>query len=322
MEQFVNLNDSEFAANNTIIMDNSIESFGRMEAYYFIRPCYEQMYMECVETFSKSMRDNVCIIIGNPGIGKSMFGFYLIRKYIKEGKKRFIIYNDIISKEVYVFDTVKELLLKGSFDSLIFIDDLNLTDSNTYLIQDIGGSKELYLASTSIKIVVISSPDESHYNEMAKDRGAKLYMSPWTQEEVRLFFTPEIEKIIKVRLGKAISQEQALLRYKYFGGIIRAILHAKVVIEEEHDISKEAIQLQKIVDSLFQGVDIAKMFNCLKHKTNKFETDSNFILCYDTQDYPNFKHANVRFNSPIIARSFYKHVIAMKQEKRKNDWIL
>ena len=65
------------------------EVYATRDQMVYIRPCYEKLYDRINESLKIGEK---CVVTGTPGIGKSMFGYYAMRRLLDQGVTVVYIY--------------------------------------------------------------------------------------------------------------------------------------------------------------------------------------------------------------------------------------
>lgn len=149
----------------------------------YIRRCYVDLYNEIINQFDVNENLNI-LVLGNPGIGKSVFSYYLIFKLKEENKKNIkdIPITYILQtkkkdneKEYYLIHN-KEIKRVKNMPS--GVKDRSIVISDSY---DVGND----FTNASL-IILISSPDVSQYKEFKKKMAVKeYYFDYWNDEEIK-----------------------------------------------------------------------------------------------------------------------------------------
>jgi hypothetical protein len=190
-------------ANDIFELEEGIKFFGLEDepSKLYIRKCYNHLLGVVNNSSIRKLR-----ISGNPGIGKTLFGYYLLYHLVK--KNETIVYdsNNLIG-EVIVFD-------KGNGFYL------NCTDHNTkrgylynrdnwYIVD--GKQPDRAVAKT----VLICSLRKDHYREFDKQNPDIRIMPVWTWEEIN---------DCRKEIFKHLSEEVVRTLYMKWGGIPQYVL--------------------------------------------------------------------------------------------------
>lgn len=118
--------------------------------------------------------DQYSLIVGNPGIGKSWFLFYLMKLLLEKGET--VIYQRHTMDYWVMF--ANNQIVSGLKTNL---PQKELSESNTWYLIDTDKPSQ-WRART----VMVSSPCKEHYKEFVKLGAQKLYMPIWTYDEIRM----------------------------------------------------------------------------------------------------------------------------------------
>ncbi|CAG8489637.1 368_t:CDS:2 [Acaulospora colombiana] len=182
----------------------------------FIRECYYHL--------SDIIFENENIhrwrITGNPGIGKTFFGYYLL--YLLSQQCKTVVYHKldmppILFSEEGVFRQIK--------DNIHAFSDY-LEHEETWYIVD--GRKPMeYLAKT----ILVCSPQKRHYKNFDKRGTTIRYMPVWSWEEI---------DACRIRLFSHLSQREVRKLYNKWGGIPRFTLFC-ALNDSQQDLLQMAI---------------------------------------------------------------------------------
>ena len=168
-----------------------------------------------IDIYDKYIKDNKFVLVcGNPGIGKSVFLFYVVRRLLDDHPRAKIVYEESGSSyRVYLTE-----------DEVQFV-KLDQLDKASYYLFDCRSPRhtvDINIARRSEKTIVMSSPAKQNYKSFEKDcvfstlgRGVKLYMPIWTWEEVR-FCGDHL-------WNEPLSQEVLERRFDVWGGVPRML---------------------------------------------------------------------------------------------------
>ena len=188
----------------------------------FVRDCYKEMYdiimkMNKEEDLDKKRRS--FLITGTPGIGKSLFALYFIKRYLDEnngsapfGFQRERRIADINTSEGNLYVGVPSGKYRFEKNLPFFCDAVDKFEPNG------PGLPKL--------MIVTSSPDNARFKEYVKDNFVvRLTMPVWSSDELsRMYDAFEMERlherVIKIE-NKGIVWNQNL--YSIYGGVPRSI---------------------------------------------------------------------------------------------------
>ena len=163
-------------------------------------------------------------ITGTPGVGKSMFLFYILwRLANKEDTKTVILHRQMNHKNIYGFHNDGCWVVPSSTDIRMLLDDLN----TWYLTDALQPQPEKVNAIT----VLVSSPAEKYYSDFFNYSSIPPhhYLPVWSLEELK-----------HVAESYSRSPEEVEKRFNMIGGIARYVLEENVDLKEkvEEKISK------------------------------------------------------------------------------------
>ena len=222
---------------------------------------------------------NKAIITGTPGIGKSLFLFYLLRKLVKEGKRVFIVYG----ATMFYYDGQGGVFgcssLPDGFDLLFWNETLwCLFDAKDKTIGDLG--KFPYGKCT---FVLSTSPRRDLVNDFRKAPTVQeFYMPIWTEEEL---------DVIAPCFPGAIDWRR---RYDVLGGVPRLVLE---------NTSKDPVAI--IEDacrrcSLDDCMEVIGLSSSIKETSKVVHA-----LVHVTSSYP-FTDSSVSFASEVALRTIVR----------------
>jgi RHS (Retrotransposon Hot Spot) family protein len=186
----------------------------------YVRDEYRDFYQIIMENLS--LGSKYAVVTGNPGIGKSIFKYYFIWKYLMEtNASTFVLEEEKNIFSCYSSGKVKVLTYQEALKDLSFRGFpyfIDLTDAVETSVK-----KKL---NPSIAII-FSSPNDLRYKEFLKNRFARKYfMNAWTEAEL----------IAALKLNNnpgKINEDEIKIRYTKFGGIPRHIFDNRVEVVEQ-----------------------------------------------------------------------------------------
>ncbi|RIA84995.1 hypothetical protein C1645_831457 [Glomus cerebriforme] len=202
----------------------------------FIRKIYRHLSKIIERTGTRHF-----IIIGNPGIGKTFFGYYLLYKLAQQNKTVIYHKHDMLpilfsnntsysGKKIYEFKNI-------------------LANDDVWYIVD--GSKPMNFTA---KTILISSPQKNNYKEFAKIGTTFQYMSVWSWEETdtcRAVLFPEL------------TQDFVRELYDRWGGIPRFTLFYALNRSQQCLLDKE---INSVNETIFNFIGESADDNCAIHK--------------------------------------------------------
>ncbi|CAM9617120.1 unnamed protein product [Pylaiella littoralis] len=193
---------------NTLTLANGTFFLGKSacRSKIFVRHCYNETF-QLIRKSAAQRNDGTTpkiVIVGTPGIGKSVFGFFLLYQLRLEG--RTVVFDREgswyrFSDEGSVVGELSSLKTAGFFD-----------DDNTWYLSDPKFRPEKFL---NLPTVVFVSPKIGRTEEFLKmDMSEEFCMAPWGEDELmecrRLIF-PEI------------SEHEVQRRFDIVGGVARVV---------------------------------------------------------------------------------------------------
>lgn len=164
----------------------SLESALRLKlrGTFFTRSCYEEVY-----TIVKSSEpdDNNFLVLGSPGIGKSFcLLYFLIRLAAKTSAV--VLFNNLHGRK-YLFcsDSDGSFCLDDAYNYSELLRAFVLKGVEVYRLFDAGtkgGKLALIITVPRVKLIVASSLDLANYNQYLKDDPRKIFMEPWSFQEL------------------------------------------------------------------------------------------------------------------------------------------
>ena len=236
----------------------------------FIRPCYPELLKTTLSIIESSLN---LIILGNPGIGKTYFGYFLLLYLASCGAT--IVYQCIFQKEIKYLFTPQNVFVGSGSD---FYNQLS--SSSTFYIAD-GIEPDFYPAKT----ILISSHRNEVWKRFAKNSCTLRYMPVWSKEE--LFFCRSL-------LFSLLSEELVGQLYSMWGGIARYVLkYAKD--DGQQALLKSALDISNI-DSVLE---------CFGGTGKKADASSRLI---HRTVLDGFHAGPFKFASEYVADEIYKGV--------------
>ncbi|CAB4393915.1 unnamed protein product [Rhizophagus irregularis] len=203
----------------------------------FIRRCYNDLSAGII---SESINLRRWRITGNPGIGKTFLGYYLLYKFAE--KNETVIYHQH-GRSAILFS--EKQVISGSVHE--FRDYLGRED--VWYIVDARKPKE-YRAKT----ILICSPQVNYYKKF-DDHGVKImYMPVWSLSEIKQCKN-------NIDIFKHLGDEEILNLYNKWGGIPRYVLfHARNYALQrflDAGINEVNANIMSFVGETTQGNDIS-----------------------------------------------------------------
>jgi hypothetical protein len=221
----------------------------------FIRPCYPKLLETAISIVeSKDIRH--LIILGNPGIGKTYFGYFLLLHLVHSGST--VIYETHLYKE-WLFLFTPKGVFKGTRKSL----HDQFMSSKTFYIVD--GMAPVVVPA---KTILLSSLRREIWHQFSKNSCDFRCMPVWSYEELN---------ICRSMLFPSLPEELVESLYKKWGGIARYTL-TFALVEEQQTLLNQALDISNIdqvVQSLGEKTEVSSR---LIHKSAKEDFHSGLLL--------------------------------------------
>lgn len=207
-------NDTEVKADALIELPQDTYILGdpTLGSRIYIRHCYRALWDLCFERIhDEKLNTPHLVILGNPGIGKTFFGFVILLLLARTGAT--VVYeSDFLGKRYLFADNVVAQGSQEDFDSI-------LDQPTTYYIVD--ALKPAYYDAMTI---LLTSPRRSIWYEFDKTDCQSCYMPVWS-----------IEEILKCRELMYSDTPVAVVQdcFRQWGGIPRYVLRYAHVQEQQ-----------------------------------------------------------------------------------------
>lgn len=226
--------------NNTLELANDTRFVGLplMGSKLFIRSCYKELSTIIFDGASDGSMKNI-VVTGTPGIGKSLFGYYLL--YLLRCQGKTVVFQN--KQDWYRFSDAG--VVKGRFDT--FQDTGYLTnDSNDWYLSDPEGKP--YEGFVGITVVLVS-PKQNRVNEFLKQvQSRRFFMPVWSEDELL-----ECQRVV-FRHAQSVDVRKA---FEKVGGVARAVFDPELfdllVGKMERATSKVNLALLQQVCSVKQN---------------------------------------------------------------------
>ena len=198
---------------DTSVIDCARDTVGLPQSI-FVRRCYVELEKIVYDIWSRKRPQTsepwMVTILGTPGIGKSYFAFYFMRRLAKEGKT--VVYHSAVKGRTYLFSSTFCSVVEGDVGTgqKAFSEQLN--DPSTYYICDSATP-----AARPCYMLLITSPDPLIWKKVTKQIGTERYMPVWSLDELRQLWsvTKDFRDITPAELEQ---------RYNVWGGSARYVL--------------------------------------------------------------------------------------------------
>ena len=282
-----NFRDAKFSGVNNEILTFPMDSYPVEGMGYkfaeefnpriFVRECYKEMYdlimkMNKAEDITKRRRR--FLVTGTPGIGKSLFALYFIKRYLDEyncsapfGFQRDRGKANIITSSGAIYRGVPKEIYESEKNLPFFCDGVEKFEPNG------PGFPKL--------MIVTSSPDDARFKEFVKDNSVvRLTMPVWSSDELsRMYDAFKMERlherVVEIKYGITVTSQSL---YDIYGGVPRSIesLSGTKMIKALN--SKGSIVAQNFFSfnrNFGTGPDIEKSYT-LVHLVPKMKGDGSY----------------------------------------------
>ena len=254
---------------NNLDVNNSALFHGTI----FVRSFYGRLAKQLISK-------NWSILLGNPGVSKSWFQWYLL--YCIANKCG--CYDSTESPKVIVRQVASNLM------TYYFPLSEEAYESRTdpFLLRQLDQRATLYLYEPgsrlsgpfhdtySGQIIATCSPDERRYKEFQKNGAIKFYMPCWTLDELQAVGA-YIDSKCHEKLEVDFSPMAVSDRFKRFGGIFRYVLpHSKLGL-----LQAERNQLAVLTDTSLS--DAYARYTSIEKTDDRKTNISHFVLQYNVQ---------------------------------------
>ena len=258
----------------------SLTTSTRFQSLY-IRQDYIQIY-ENIKPYITKPPYHI-LITGTPGIGKSMFAYYVMWRFIQE--------NDLVTHRNFFFQTENNVVLqfKGNkvillerFKALMILKSLN---KQYILFADMSDLCEPVISGGIT--IVFASPNPKRYKEFIKvGFSITQYMDPWNLTEILT---------VRNKSYPHLTENRVRLVYTMFGGVSRFVL--------EKNVEAEIIMDQAF--GSFQG-NTNQLTNFMNSKKANDDSITYKLVHYWCNDPINKRHATLRCATEYVAFLFFE----------------
>ena len=213
----------------------------------FIRPCYPKL---CNISLSivKSARSRHLIILGNPGIGKTYFGYFLLLYLARTGAT--VIYESFLQKDCLYLFTPNGVFI-GNRRSL----HDQLMSSKTFYIVD-----GMTPTDVDAQTILLTSLRKEIWHQFSKTSCTLRYMPVWSKEEL---------STCRSKLYKSVTEEVMESRYLKWGGIARYVLKYALDPDQQAllNVALDISNIDSVVESLGRSGEKADASSRLIHRS-------------------------------------------------------
>jgi hypothetical protein len=279
---FITATKPEIAEGSLTKLPDDVQLIGgRPGLQIFIRFCYPQLLQHVLELTENKEKPNV-VILGNPGIGKSYFGYLLVWYLVNQGIT--VVYENRSSLDVCVLIT-PDSVERGSTES--FHPYLGL--STTFYIVD-GVTPRSVLAKT----ILITSPKREIWYPFRKQQNPSVvHMPVWTWEEIMA---------CRVLVYPSVPADAVEDCFDRWGGI------ARYVLERAQDPSE-----QKQIDDAIRQVDLDYLVRAVGDSQVCDQLISHRVLHMEVNEL--FTAVRYVFGSEYIEKKVMEKFVQDSKEK-------
>uniref|UniRef100_K3WFF0 Uncharacterized protein n=1 Tax=Globisporangium ultimum (strain ATCC 200006 / CBS 805.95 / DAOM BR144) TaxID=431595 RepID=K3WFF0_GLOUD len=135
-----------------------------------LRRCYSRLLETCWELIhDEEINTPHFILLGNPGIDKTFFGYVILHRLAREGVT--VVYEGGGSRKRFLFS--RDTIAQGSERDFVSI----LGQQTTYYIVD--AARPMY---APVKTILLTSARRSIWYEFSKTNCESLYMPVWSRK--------------------------------------------------------------------------------------------------------------------------------------------
>ena len=221
---------------------------------FYVREVYQELYKKIV-----SLDNNINLVLGNPGIGKTLFLQYFLMKLLRVKKKRHVVFYKKSQDTWIHFDMSKNKATVHIKKRPAILDEGNI--SLVYLLID-AASTQSQTFRLCERNLVVSSPNENNYSDLMKigGKGKCFYMPSWSKDE--------ITRAVKMQCYVCLEDE-VTGRFERFGGIPRIVFeldtdrYAYFCLLQENRIESCSV---KTLKGIYSKIDTGKHSHMIFHQ--------------------------------------------------------
>ena len=242
--------------------------------WLYIRKAYEDMFRIICNNLNSDndikKRFHRMAITGTPGIGKSMFLFYILWRLANmETTKTVILHRQLDRKRIYVFQNDGCWKTENTGDINDFLDD-----STTWYLMDALKSPP---GPVNAVTILVSSPSKMYYSAFLKYIPVPFlhYLPLWSLEELK-----------KAADSYSMNHEEIENRFKMIGGIARYVLEDKRA-------------LGPIIDDAIGSLALNKLISIALGETSKENEISHRIVHFKVEP-PHYSECRLEIGSDYV----------------------
>ena len=212
IKEILNSRVKEITFEGKVVVDTS-----PLGSTLYVRDFYSRLY----DQLFNSRR---AILIGNPGISKSWFHWYILYKLLHDADCPFkvIIRQAGQQKMAFIFPQHCQVFQTRQKEDWIHVLERIKPDIALYLVESLDSLQEPI--DTVMKTIITCSPDMRRYHEFNKKGGEMYYMPVWELDELLSVGGHIQSHITDEELKQELTPEKIKARYHQFGGIFRYVI--------------------------------------------------------------------------------------------------
>lgn len=249
----------------------------------YIRDCYPKLLNTCMSIINRPNTPHL-VILGNPGIGKTFFGYYLLMYLASRGST--VIYESGKERSRYLFS--RNCVCRGKLSD--FKEYLQLAE--TFYIVDARRPDDAIA-----KTILLSDFCRDVWFKFSDDRCDIRYMPIWSREEIQH---------CRQLLFPYITAREADTLFNKWGGIPRYVL-ANAHIPQQQDKLDDAIT----------SVDLDALVKCIGGSDAADFVSHRLVHIHVSDD---FSTKTYRFASDYVLNGVYSNLF-VKQRQQLLDFM-
>ena len=223
----------------------------------YVRKAYKDLTKVLLE------RTDPCMILGNPGIGKSYFSIYLLFRFLERSQT--VLYHYSLGSIMYLFKPEGEVMY-----FTITLPPNTLTTGTLYLY-DAATRSQPTVIPQGARLIVFSSPSAVNIQDFRKEHLKELNMPIWA--------LTELYAVNDLGLCHDVDRSQIKERFDVFGGIPRRIFSS----QEEFELRKNDLQAK------IQACASALTVQLLKSDTGEYSHDVFHRCVIENSEYGKYE---------------------------------
>ena len=279
---------------------SDIQDCSVMSNCIFVRSFYKEL-------FDRFMEEKKTVLLGNPGIGKSMFQYYLLWRLCKDKSEITDVVFRQLGPNLYMYLLRKKTayIVRLTMGCTVqFFKGWSKTP--IYLFDPQQEECAPFIKFAPICMYFLSVRRESKYHEYKKQEGfsRSLYMSPYTLQE--------LVHIQKYAADPKFDEQLVCDRFNHIGGLIRYVFCSESMYVEYK--AESQYTLQNLKESDVSCLELFKRVSAVTH--HLMHLHSSYPFCYE-----NVEEKFVNSNVKLAVFDFLQHVALANriQDLQRND---